>query len=295
MNTYSSQPMSHLTIHHLLATATSSLQTVSPTARLDAELLLAHTLNWSRARLLAEWAYTPDPAQIQAFQVSVQRRLNREPVAYIVGHRSFYGVDLWVDQRVLIPRPETEQLVEQALDIAHSIWGCDDQYLRDRSIADVGTGSGAIAIALAMHLPTVQIYALDISPAALAVAQCNLARYQLHQRVQLLQGDLLTPLPGPVDMIVSNPPYTILSAIHADVRRYEPHLALDGGIDGLAVYRRLFKQAPQWLKPGGVILVEIGATQATAVSALACAVFPQAQIQVYHDLAGHDRIVALRT
>lgn len=287
--------MSHLTIRQLLATATSTLQPVSTTARLDAELLLAHTLNWSRAQLLAERAYMPDLSQIQAFQASVERRLNLEPVAYIVGQRSFYGFDLLVDQRVLVPRPETEQLVERALEIAHRVWAHDDQHMRDRSIADVGTGSGAIAVTLAMRLPEVCIYALDISAAALAVAQSNLGRYQLNQRVQLLHGDLLMPLSCPVDMIVSNLPYTILSAIHADVRQHEPHLALDGGTDGLAVYRRLFKQAPQWLKPGGVVLVEIGATQATAVSALARTVFPQAEMKVYRDLAGYDRIVALQT
>ncbi len=287
--------MSALTIHQLLATATSTLQPVSTTARLDAELLLAHTLNWSRTQLLAEYTYRPDASQRETFHAYVQRRLNLEPVAYIVGHRSFYGLDVLVDQRVLIPRPETEQLIERALEIAHRVWGNDDQHVRNRSIADVGTGSGAIAVALAMRLPAVHIYALDISSDALAVAQSNLARYQLEQRVQLLQGDLLMPLPCPVDMIVSNPPYTILNTINANVRQYEPHLALDGGIDGLAVYRRLFNQAPQRLKPGGVILVEIGATQATAVSALARRVFPQMQIEVYRDLAGHDRIVALQT
>ncbi len=292
---FSDRSTAHLTVQQLVATATGTLQPVSTTARLDAELLLAHTLNWSRTRLLAERAYMPDISQIQVFQAFVQRRLNREPVAYIVGHRSFYGFDLLVDQRVLIPRPETEQLVERALEIAHRVWAHNDQHMRDRSIVDVGTGSGAIAIALAKRLPEVCIYALDICPAALVVAQSNLVRYQLNQRVQLLQGDLLLPLSCPVDMIVSNPPYTILSAIHDDVRQHEPHLALDGGTDGLAVYRRLFKQAPQWLNPGGVVLVEIGATQATAVSALARTVFPRAQIEVYHDLAGHDRIVALQT
>jgi len=141
-------------------------------------------------------------------------------------------------------------------------------------IADIGTGSGAIAIALAL-------------------ARQNVERHGLTERVRLLQGDLLDPLAESVDLIVGNLPYTILAEIDEGVRRHEPHLALDGGADGLVLYRRLLSQAPAYLKPGGVILLEIGATQATAVTQLARSAFPAATVSVHRDLAGHDRVVVV--
>lgn len=285
------------TIQDLLAVTVEKLRALSATPRLDAEVLLSHVLGWSRAHLLAERTYVPNSEQVAAFQRLVERRADLEPVAYLTGHREFYGVDILVDPRVLIPRPETELLVERAIQAALE---------RQRSleaqqqppllrIADVGTGSGAMAIALAIHLAEARIYATDISEAALQVARMNVARNRMLDRVTLLQGDLLAPLPEQVDLIVSNPPYTILDQIDVDVYRYQPHLALDGGAQGVELYQRLLDQAPRWLRAGGVILMEIGATQATAVSTLVRTTFPSARITLYHDLAGRDRVVAVQT
>jgi len=166
----------------------------------------------------------------------------------------------------------------------------------DRSsvvVADIGTGSGAIAVALALHLPAARIAAIDISPDALALAQQNVERHGLAGRVRLLQGDLLDPLAEPVDLIVGNLPYTILSDIDEGVRRYEPHQALDGGVDGLELYCRLLNQAPAKLRPGGAVLLEIGATQAAAVVDLARRSFHAAAVSVHQDLAGLDRVVVI--
>jgi release factor glutamine methyltransferase len=277
----------------LLAQAAQTLADSSHTARLDAEVLLAHTLGWERARLFAASDHTPTPQQVAAFRQLVRRRASLEPVAYLVGQREFYGLTLQVDPRVLVPRPETELLVELALEQARVRAAANRGHpLR---LIDVGTGSGAIALALAHHLPTAVIYATDVSRDALEVAAANLQRHHLHEHVVLLHGDLLSPLTEPVDLIVSNPPYTVLAEIDAGVRRYEPHLALDGGSDGLGIYRRLFAQAPRWLRPGGVVLVEIGATQAAAVAALARAALADSQIVVQHDLAGLARIVVAQT
>ncbi len=278
-----------MTITQLLRHATTRLASVSPTARLDAELLLAHTLGWSRARLIAERTHQPTPGEQAAFEALIERRANLEPIAYIVGHKEFYGLDLEVTPATLIPRPETELLVELAMQLAHKIADPD----RSISIADIGTGSGAIAIALACQLPNAQLYATDLSPAALAVAARNLARYGLEQRIQLLQGDLLSPLPGPVDMIVSNPPYTILAEVDANVRVHEPHLALDGGTDGAMFYRRLIPCLRSYIRPGGGALFEIGAWQAAIIAPLIQTHLPQATIAIYRDLADRDRVVVI--
>ena len=278
-----------MTITQLLRHATTRLASVSSTARLDAELLLAHTLGWSRARLIAERTHQPTPGEQAAFEALIERRANLEPIAYIVGHKEFYGLDLEVTPATLIPRPETELLVELAMQLAHKIAGPD----RFISIADIGTGSGAIAIALAGQLPNAQFYATDLSPAALAVAARNLARYGLEQRIQLLQGDLLDPLPGPVDLIVSNPPYTILAEVDANVRAHEPHLALDGGTDGAMLYRRLIPCLCSSIRPGGGALFEIGAWQAAIIAPLIQTYLPQATLTIYRDLADRDRVVVI--
>jgi release factor glutamine methyltransferase len=160
-------------------------------------------------------------------------------------------------------------------------------------VADIGTGSGCIAVALAVHLPETLVYAADISPEALSVARQNAERHGVVERVRLFESDLLDALPAPVDVLVSNPPYTILSEIDAGVRRHEPRLALDGGAEGLDVYRRLLAAAPAKLRLGGAVLLEIGATQRVVVADLARAYFPAARIEVYQDLAGLDRVVVI--
>jgi release factor glutamine methyltransferase len=293
------------TIAQSLAWATRELRATSETPRLDAELLLAHVLSWGRARLLAEGQLSLTEAQAVVFRDLVMRRAALEPVAYLIGHKEFYGIDFTVDRRALMPRPETELLVELALDIAlrktkeegrnlvSAALHPSSFVLRPLSIADIGTGSGAIAVALALHLPAARIDAIDISLDALALARQNVERYGLVDRVRLLLGDLLDPLIEPVDLIVANLPYTILSEIDEGVRRHEPHLALDGGADGLELYRRLLNQVAAKLRPAGAILLEIGATQATAVTDLSRRLFPTATVSVHQDLAGHDRVVVI--
>lgn len=284
-----------VSVHALLAEATRKLHTASRTPRLDAEVLLAWVLGWNRARLVAERDYVPDDSQVVAFESLVARRYKLEPVAYLVGYREFYGLDILVDHRVLIPRPETELLVDIG-------FASITTYLVSRShmyqqqplhVADIGTGSGAIALALACYAPQIHVHATDISAEALAVAAHNSVKHGVSERVTLYQGDLLSPLPCPVDILISNPPYTVLDEIDAGVRLYEPHLALDGGTYGIEVYRRLLAQAPHHVRAGGSILLEIDARQASVVTDLARHVFAQASITVHQDLAGFDRVVAI--
>ncbi len=305
------------TIAAALAQAAERLRATSPTPRLDAELLLAHVLGWGRARLLAEGRASLHAAQQNAFAALIERRAALEPVAYLVGHREFYGLDFLVDARVLVPRPETELLVDLALRFARRpiLRQSQGRQAGDRphsgvtpenissavggrssvTIADIGTGSGCIAIALAANLPGAQLVAVDRSPGALEVARTNAERHGVAGQIALREGDLLAPLVERVDILVSNPPYTILREIDEGVRRYEPHAALDGGADGLNLYRRLLAGAPDVLRPGGAVLLEIGATQGPAVAGLARQHFPQAQISVHKDLAGLDRVVAVET
>jgi release factor glutamine methyltransferase len=285
------------TIGAALAWARDRLRAASATARLDAELLLAHILGWSRARVLAEGRLPLADAQRAAFRDLVARRAALEPVAYLTGHKEFYGLDFVVDRRVLVPRPETELLIDLARQFA---WRRRARFeaidrIAPLLIADIGTGCGCIAVVLALQLPEAQVYAIDISRDALAVAGRNVARHGVTRQVRLGEGDLLDALHEPVDLIVSNPPYTVLSGIDEGVRRHEPRLALDGGPDGLAFYRRLLAAAPARLRRGGAVLIEIGATQSALVTDLARASFPSAQIDVYQDLARLDRAVAIMT
>ncbi len=286
------------TVGALLAAGIDRLSANSTTPRLDAEVLLAHILQWSRARLLATHDYIPDMSARQQFQELLARRARGEPVAYLVGYREFYGFDVQVDRRVLVPRPETELVVECAIAALHHspspvpVEGNNPH--APLLIADVGTGSGAIAIALALHIPGVHIFATDTSTDALDVAAANVACSGLEHCITLLHCDLVDALPSPVHMIVSNPPYEILAQVDDNVRLHEPHLALDGGPDGLVVYRRLLMQAPAYLHAGGHVVLEIGATQAQAVVALAKQAMPHAHATVHRDLAGHERVVVIR-
>lgn len=252
--------------------------------RLDAEVLLTHVLGITRAQLHAHPQSQLSSVELTRYRQLIERRAQREPVAYIVGHKEFYGLDLFVDNRVLIPRPETELLVEKAIQISQ----------RQSVVADVGTGSGAIAISLAVHLPHVLVYATDASPGALEVATRNCRRHGVEERVRLLQSHLLEPLPEPVDLIVANLPYVSqaeLAQLPPEISLYEPREALNGGPDGLDHIRRLLAQAEGHLKPNGVVLLEIGATQGQAVVALARRHFPAARVEIVRDYAGLDRVV----
>ena len=265
-----------------------------PSPQLDTEVLLAHVLDWNRARLYARPEFRLTTAQWEAFLSAVQRRARHEPVPYIVGHREFYGLDFLVDRRVLIPRPETELLVAKALDV-----GVRQEPGKGRPLlADVGTGSGILAVSLAVHLPGATVYATDISPEALVVAAANAARHGVAGRVHLLRGDLLQPLPERVHIIVANLPYIPsgrLPTLEPDVVEYEPFAALDGGPDGLQPIRRLLAQAGEWLLPEGTILLEIDAEQGRQSIALAKQHYPRAQVELYPDDAGLDRAVCIQT
>jgi release factor glutamine methyltransferase len=265
--------------------------------RLDAELLLAHVLDVNRAAVLARPDQRLTPKQLTRYRDLIARRAGREPLAYIVGHREFYDLDLFLDHRVLIPRPETELLVEHALCIAHRM---APEGITAPSIADVGAGSGAITITLAVHLPQATVYALDALAGALEVVAENAHRSGVADRVRCLQGDLLSPLQAhaPVDLITANLPYVSTaewSALAPEIRDHEPRAALDGGADGLDLIRRLLATAGPHLRPGGALLLEIGASQGDKVTALARKHFSQASVQLCPDYAGLDRLVVIET
>lgn len=230
------------------------------------------------------------PQHEQALAQIMERRLLREPLAYILQYKEFYGVNLLVNPNVLIPRPETECLVEHALFMA--LMGMETPEL---VIADVGTGTGAIAVNLALHLPAARIFAVDCADDVLDVAAYNIRAHNVADRVSLGKGDLLDPVPEPVDLILANLPYIPterLSNLQPEVRQ-EPQLALDGGPDGLDLIKRLLEQAPAKLKDHGIILLELDPEQVPAVDALARELFPGAELSVEKDLAQRDRIFVI--
>ncbi len=251
--------------------------------------MLGHVLGLTRAQIHAHPDRRLNAAELDSYRELIERRRQHEPVAYIIGHKEFYGLDFYVDRRVLIPRPETELLVEKGLEIGRAA-------SHPLTIADVGTGCGAIAISLAMHLPQAIIYALDASPDALEVAALNRRLHSVEKRVHLLQGDLLSPLPQPVDLIFANLPYvsrTEWEQLPRIITAYEPRSALDGGPDGLDAIRHLLARARFHLRPRATILLEIGATQGTVVTDLARHHFSTATVEVVQDYAGLDRMVVI--
>ncbi|MBI2832591.1 MAG: peptide chain release factor N(5)-glutamine methyltransferase [Chloroflexi bacterium] len=254
-------------------------------ATLESELLLRHVLGISRVELYTDLYREASPEQESAFWQLVYRRLAGEPSAYITGHREFYGFDFNVDLRVLIPRPESELLVEEALNLSRKY--------ANPIIADVGTGSGCIAVSLALNLPGAKIYATDVSPSALAVARLNCEKHGVGNLVRLFEGDLLEPMAGPFDLIVANLPYVrteeIATARHLS---FEPAHALDGGDDGLDKLRELCCQSRSKLQPGGTVLLEIGERQANAMFAWLRSLFPSAIMKLTKDLNGLDRMLS---
>jgi release factor glutamine methyltransferase len=252
-------------------------------APLEGELLLRHVLGISRTQLYLDLDLGLSPRHEEALRQLVERRLAGEPAAYITGHSEFYGLDFYVDPRVLIPRPESELLVEKTISLAqnHPLV----------TIAEVGTGSGAIAISLALELPEARICATDISAPALEVARLNCQKYGVIDRVCLLQGDMLDPLPEPVDLVIANLPYVKKSQLSRT--SFEPRLALDGGSDGMEKIRRLCRQISGKLRPGGCLLLEIGEGQGVAVTTLLNHLFPDAKVEVIPDPGGIGRVVSL--
>lgn len=252
--------------------------------RVDAQMLLSHSLDrplHDRAWLLTHDRDTLTPAQLATWQAALQRRLSGEPVAYITGRKDFFGLTLAVDARVLDPRPDTETLVEWALAVLPAPLA--PQGLR---VLDLGTGSGAVALALQHARPDAQLWGVDASADALAVARANAQRLNLP--VQWVQSDWLAAVPGMFDLIVSNPPYVADSDPHLSALRHEPLQALSSGADGLADIRQIIAQAPGHLAPGAWLLLEHGWDQAAAVQALLRAA-GFASVQSRKDLAGMDR------
>ena len=272
-----------MTLSQALIEATAQLaasEHLRNQARRDAELLLLHTLQIPRVTLLAHPTRELTAEQQAAYANTIRRRLNHEPIQYITGQQEFYGILLKVTPAVLIPRPETEHLVEAVLNLLPT-----NQPLK---IADIGTGSGAIAIALAVHLPDADVTALDISPIALAIAAANAREHNVAHRIRFLQSDLLSALnPDEAhaetnqsfDAIVSNPPYIPepdRAGLHPQVRDHEPAAALFSGPEGLDLYRRLLPQAHTALKPNGLLALEIGHGQRDALAEL---------LQTWHEVS----------
>lgn len=258
--------------------------------RLDAELLLAEVLATDRVGVYLRFDRPLGRAEVDAYRALVKRRGEGEPVAHLLGRREFWSRTFVVTPDVLVPRPETELVVERALALIDADGGRE----RPLRVLDLGTGSGVLAVTLATELPKAQVTGIDVSPAALAVARRNAETLGVADRVHFLESDWTSAL-GPderFDVVVSNPPYVPsgeLPELPAEVRR-DPALALDGGVDGLAAYRRIADAAVRILAPGGVLLCEVGAGQAADVGAIFAAARLGA-IACFADLAGIDRVV----
>ncbi len=275
------------TVGQALQEASAHLRAISDVPRVEAEILLTHVVGASRSTLLTHPERRLMEDQVTRYRALVDDRMLGYPLPHLTGEVPFYGLDIEVTPEVMIPRPETEVLVELAL--AH----------RPARVIDVGTGSGCIAVALAKHLPGLTAYAIDISRPALAVARRNAEKHGVDNRIQFVVGDLLDKRPAPVDLIVSNPPYVSAdewASLPSSIRYHEPRLALDGGPDGLEVIRRLLSQSQGLLEPGGAILVEIGASQGDDVQEIARTCFPRegTSVRIHPDLAGLDRVLEVQ-
>ena len=255
-------------------------------ASLTAEVLLRHVLDISRVRLFQDPDAEITPEQYARFAILVERHIHGEPVAYLTGRKEFYGLDFHVDRSVLIPRPETELLIETALALVGN--------KHNFSIADIGTGSGAIAITLAINLPGVMIYAVDISAQAIMTARENAVCHRVAERIRFIEGDLLQSLPEPVDLIIANLPYVRQADLGEPSIKYEPRTALDGGQDGLDVIHRFIPQINSKIKVGGTVLMEIGMGQGEPVVALLRSRYPQTKIDLFKDFNGIERVVQMR-
>src|SRR3990170_2440100 len=268
-------------------------EAASEEAALEAELLLAHALGTDRTHLYQRLPEPLPPDGATAFDALLRRRLAHEPVPYITGRREFFGLEFEVTPAAIIPRPETETLVELVLAF------CGSRGPSDRlRIVDVGVGCGAIAVALAVGLPQAEVIAVDLSADALALARRNAERHGVAERIGFLEGDLLAPLDAQVDVVAANLPYVRSADFEAsppEIREHEPRLGLDGGPDGLRLIGRLLVQAPSRLQPGGALFIEIGEEQGEAALSLARACFPQARIEIQQDLSGLDRVLVVRT
>lgn len=274
-----------------LRAATVRLDHVGETGALDASRLLEHVTGFDRAALILRSDEPLNEVALAAFEAAVARRERGEPVAYIVGNAGFYGRTFLVDPRVLVPRPESEHIVEAVI---ADLCGRRKQ---NGTIVDVGTGSGALGITLACELTELAVFGTDISTDALAVARHNAAANHVFQRCTFVSGDLLAPVErfGKVDAIVANLPYVPTAAIAAapDPVSFEPRIALDGGADGLDPYRRLLAQIPRVAAPGASVFLEAAPGTIEPLAALVEAAFPRAHIEIGEDYAGLERFVSM--
>jgi release factor glutamine methyltransferase len=286
-------------LQSVLDTTATRLSPFSDTPQLDAEVLITHVLNQPRTWLHAHDDAPLGPRQAALLDGLVQRLEQGEPLPYVIGHWEFFGLDFDLTPEVLIPRPETELLVERAIPWLQS----SSQH---RAIADIGTGSGCIAVCLAIHVPEAHITATDISSAALKVARGNARKHHVEQQIEFIECDILPqPLPlfqgergtgaGKFDLICANLPYIPTGKLHTlPIYGREPTLALDGGGDGLDPFRRLLNLAPTQLNPGGRMLLEIEATRGTTALSMAYDAFEEAEIHLYQDLAQQDRLLEIQ-
>jgi release factor glutamine methyltransferase len=260
---------------------------------IEARMLLGHATNLSSVQIYTEPAQTLSSEEENKLQKLVGRRLQHEPAAYILQHREFYGIDFYVDSRVLIPRPETELLVDAALEFARSR---GSSLTRPLLVADVGTGCGAIAVSLALNLLGSRIYATDLSFAAIEVARLNCEYHKVAEQVTLLQGDLLQPIPEKVDIIVANLPYIENSELHdlsPEIAKFEPRMAIDGGRSGLDCIRSLLGQLKEKINFGGCLLLEIGQNQEEGIGRLVRSCLKGTNFRFFRDLNGINRVVKI--
>jgi release factor glutamine methyltransferase len=257
-------------------------------SHIEARVLLGHITKLPPVQIYTQTEQTLSPEQEKDLYKLIERRLRREPTAYIISRREFYGIDFYIDSRVLIPRPETELLVDTALEVLKTI--CSPL------IADIGTGCGAIAISLALNLPRIKIYATDISRPALEVARLNCEHHNVTRQVTILQGNLLEPLPESVDLIVANLPYvrsSELDNLSQEITGFEPRTAIDGGENGLEYIRQLLRQTGGKIKPRGCLLMEIGQNQEQEVVHLIHRYLNKASFTFIPDLNGINRVVKI--
>ena len=277
----------------LLSDITACLAPISDTPALDASVLIAHVTNKPRSWVMAHHELTLTTAQQKHLDDSLVRLKSGEPFPYILGHWEFFGLQFDVTPDTLIPRPETELLVEKAIAWLQG-------HPAKRSVADVGTGSGAIAVSIAVYVPDAKILATDISYKALQVAKCNAKKFGVSERIKFAECDLLpvqsqiANRKSSIDMICANLPYIPTRTLHGlPIYNQEPTLALDGGEDGLDPIRKLLNISPHWLAPDGMILFEIESTHGPKAMSLAGAAFPEAHISLHQDLAGKDRLLKI--
>jgi len=278
----------------LLSDLTTRLAPTSDTPALDASVLIAHVTDRRRAWVMAHPNLTLTAEQQNQLEALLARLESSEPFPYVLGRWEFFGMEFEITPDVLIPRPETELLVEKAI-----AW-MQASNVR-RTVADVGTGSGAIAIALAVHILDSRILATDLSYEALKVARANARKFNVENRIDFVQCDLLPPHPDSLsteqhfDLICANLPYIPTETLRSlPIYGREPTLALDGGPDGLTLFRRLMAIAPEWLAPNGLILLEIESTLGVQAMSLACDMFSRAEIHLHQDLTGCDRLLEIQ-